>query len=66
MIIKCFRCSKEIDTPNAHNADYIMAEDTKVMEIGEDGTPIEIQKAAIICPDCYKPTDTIIWGVHKK
>jgi len=23
------------------------------------------QKTAIICPDCYKPTDFVIWGVHK-
>ena len=28
MIIPCMRCGKEIDSPNATNADYIMAEDT--------------------------------------
>ncbi|GAI21432.1 unnamed protein product, partial [marine sediment metagenome] len=27
---------------------------------------VEIQKTGIICPACYKPTDTIIWGVHKE
>lgn len=66
MIIPCFRCKKELESPNASNADYIMAEDTKAMELAEDGTPIEIQKTGVICPDCHKATDTIIWGVHKK
>lgn len=66
MIIPCFRCGKEIESPNAANADYILAEDTKTIELAEDGTPVEIQKTGIICLDCYKPTDFIIWGVHKK
>ncbi|MBA7588031.1 hypothetical protein ES708_30079 [subsurface metagenome] len=116
MIIKCFRCSKEIDTPNASNADYIMAEDTKETEtreslaalkhnqatlkkesrkkeimddeydaavvasyeeaernLGEDlvkvivkPIEVEIQKTGIICPECCKPTDFVIWGVHKE
>ena len=66
MKFNCKRCDKEIDTPNQHNADYIIAEDTKVMELAEDGTPVEIQKTGIICPDCYKPDDFVIWGVHKK
>ncbi|MBA7485440.1 hypothetical protein ES707_20986 [subsurface metagenome] len=115
MIIPCFRCGKKIDTPNASNADYIMAEDTKGQEIreslvalkhnqstlekqgnkeevtdeeydaiavasyeeaernlGEDLVKVivklaevEIQKTGIICPGCHKPTDTVIWGVHK-
>ena len=25
----------------------------------------DIQKTGIICPDCYKPTDFVIWGKHK-
>lgn len=53
MKIPCFRCDKEIDTPDASNADYIIAPDTVD------------RKTGIICPDCYKPTDTVIWGVHK-
>jgi len=65
MIIKCFRCGKEIDTPNEVNADYIMAEDT-LETIIEDGLPKDIQKTGIICPKCYRKTDTIIWGVHKR
>jgi len=26
---------------------------------------VPIQKTGIICPDCYKPEDFVIWGVHK-
>lgn len=25
-----------------------------------------IQKTGVVCPDCYRPTDFVIWGVHKK
>lgn len=128
MIIKCFRCGKEIDTPDSSNADYIIADDTvarepremlialkhnqatlakraKMAEINPDGTPKhpdlkiadseydavevpsieasqgigedlvkviaeirekDIQKTGIICPDCYRDTDFVIWGMHKK
>lgn len=136
MRVKCFRCSRELDTPDASNADYIIAEDTKADEsrecfvalkhnektlvkaaqmaetetyLAEDGKTeltrprypdltladseydaievasvaeakedprtvrIEvrslmktIQKTGIVCPDCYKLTDFIIWGMHKK
>ncbi len=137
MIIPCMRCGKELDSPNAANADYVMADDTagrervpKVIrrqktveevraemdaleaekaefeemitayekdgkepgdlsigdirdeleaieeEIAGDIDPIktihlrttevvEVQKTGIICPDCYRDTDMIIWGVHK-
>ena len=66
MIILCFRCGKRLESPNFSNADYVVAEDTKVVELSETGTSVEIQKTGIICPDCYKETDTVIWGVHKK
>ncbi|GAI88477.1 unnamed protein product [marine sediment metagenome] len=56
MIIPCFRCGKELETPNASNADYIMTQDM-IETIIEDGTPKDIQKTGIICPECYKPTD---------
>ena len=136
MIIPCFRCQKQIDTPNASNADYIIAMDTVAKEpretlvalkhnqdtlkkqvrmleteiyllpdgseskrikypnltiadneydrvevpsiqearknISEDLVKViveiqekDIQKTGVVCPDCYKSTDTIIWGVHK-
>lgn len=139
MIIPCFRCSKEIDTPNSSNADYVIALDmiakeprevfialkhnqatrakrekviaeniidtdtgeevppptedfirnqftdseydavevpdiaTAQGQFGEDLIKVvaeikekDIQKTGIVCPDCYKETDFIIWGVHKK
>lgn len=114
MIIKCFRCGKEIDTPDTNNADYIIADDLIVKEPrevlyalkhnkatlakGKERAAIDdseydtieissmehsrnierlvkvvakienrdIQKTGIICPDCYKPTDFVLWGVHKK
>lgn len=41
-------------------------------DIGEDLVKVvaemrekDIQKTGIICPGCYKPTDFVIWGVHK-
>ena len=36
----------------------------KKIEVKNELVPI--QKTGIICPDCYKETDLIIWGVHKK
>ena len=114
MIIECFRCGKELDSPDASNADYIMAADTMAREVREVlvalkhnaatlakealGLPIDgseydaveipnlessgsieglvrvvaefreqdIQKTGVICPDCYKDTDFVIWGVHKE
>lgn len=114
MIIKCFRCSKEIDTPSNSNADYVIAKDMIAKEVREtlialkhnpatlakreEGKQIsdteydaieipnieaskgigkglvkvivemqekDIQKAGVICPNCYRPTDFVIWGVHK-
>lgn len=128
MIIPCYRCGKKIDTPDDHNADYVIASDAVVRESREvfvalkhnqatlekqakiqeknlDGTPKypgltiaddeydevevpsieasksigedlvrvearikdkDIQKTGIICPDCYRDADFVIWGVHKK
>ncbi|MBA7714184.1 hypothetical protein ES703_123201 [subsurface metagenome] len=137
-MIPCYRCGREIDSPDASNADYVIAQDTVVREpvevilalkhnqatlakeakmketvpvydvdglteigrtpkylgltikeseydeveipnvmasrdLGEDLVRVkaeirekDIQKTGIICPSCYKPTDTVIWGVHKK
>lgn len=52
MVIKCHRCGKAINSPDASNADYIMEK-------------IEGEGTHIICPDCYQPDDKVIWGVHK-
>lgn len=137
MRIECFRCHKPIESPDARNADYIMAADTVVIEereilvallhneatlakrdlvedvltnVTKDGQedpptrdlvaqqftddefdevevrdvkdaqeagpllvkvlarlePRSVQKTGIVCPECYKPEDVVIWGVHKK
>jgi hypothetical protein len=73
--MNCFRCNKELVRPDATNADYITAEDTQVMErqesaiLGANGRPltrkVPVIKTAIICPECYRPDDVVIWGVHK-
>ena len=35
MIIKCFRCGVNIDTPDNFNSDYVIANDTIVKELRE-------------------------------
>ncbi len=35
MNIQCFRCHKEINTPDSSNADYVIAEDMIVKEARE-------------------------------
>lgn len=65
MQIPCFRCHKLIESACDTNADYIQAADTIEVVI-ENGEPKDIQKTAIICPECHKPTDSVIWGVHKE
>ena len=27
---------------------------------------VKVQKTGIVCPECYRDTDFVIWGVHKK
>jgi len=58
--MKCLRCDKDLGAAGVHNADYVIAEEFKVIEDGK-----EVQKTAIVCPDCYRETDFIIWGIHK-
>lgn len=38
--------------------------DTKVVMLR--GKLEDVQKTGIICHDCHKPDDEVIWGVHKK
>jgi len=116
MIIKCFRCAKEIDKANEENSDYVIAPDMIAKEnrevlvalkhnsqtlakeaigdkisdseydkievnssseaitlIGEDLVKVivetkekDIQKTGIVCNDCYKIDDFVIWGIHKE
>lgn len=48
MIIPCFRCGKEIDTPNTSNADYIIAQDTIVKEPREVLLALKHNQATLI------------------
>ena len=50
MLIPCDRCGKQLNSPDAGNADYVLT---------KDGT-------AIICVECYRPGDKLIWGYHKE
>jgi len=50
--IPCFEASKHIGSSLAKVVVETVVKD--------------VQKTAIICPRCYKPTDFLIWGVHKK
>lgn len=52
------------EVPNVVTAQKQFGEDlVKVLaEIREK----DVQKTGIICPKCYKLTDFVIWGVHKK
>ncbi|MBA7618330.1 hypothetical protein ES703_25651 [subsurface metagenome] len=47
-----------VETTKAIGEDFVRV----VVEIRDK----DIQKTGIICPECYKPTDTVIWGVHKE
>lgn len=51
------------EIPNVETAKDIGADLVKVVVATIEK---DIQKTGIICPDCYKDTDFIIWGVHKK
>ncbi len=44
----------------------IAASDPGFVRVEEVQQEVVVQKTGIICPDCYKPTDLLIWGVHKK
>lgn len=61
MIIKCYRCGKKIDTPDASNADYIIAEDTftdekvevlEAIQLSEEGK--ELKKAGLAISEEHK------------
>ncbi|GAI85808.1 unnamed protein product, partial [marine sediment metagenome] len=48
MIIKCFRCNKGIDTPNASNADYVTADDMIAKEPGEVLIALKHNQATLV------------------
>ena len=54
MIIPCFRCDKEIDTPNSSNADYVIADDMiarerrdKYVEVPKSQAELDAEEAGL-------------------
>lgn len=54
---------KETFTPIKQVADSLLINNVKRIEVKIED--IDIQKTGVICPDCYLPTDFLIWGIHK-
>lgn len=52
----------EVEVPDVRNAQTISDVVKVIVRIEEK----DIQKTGIICPDCYRDTDFVIWGVHKE
>jgi len=45
-----------------------ITDSSQLVEVAKTKTEYKIktiQKTGVVCPSCYKPTDFIIWGVHK-
>ncbi len=49
---ECVRCGKMLKTPNSSNADYIISREDRNL------------KTLVICPNCYRDNDEVIWGFH--
>lgn len=54
----------EVFTPIKQTTDSLLIPDVKRIEVKIEET--DIQKTGIVCPSCYKKTDTLIWGIHKR
>lgn len=52
-----------VEIPNVETSKIIGEDLAKVVVEERD---VDVQKTGIICPDCFKPTDFVIWGVHKE
>ncbi len=51
-----------VEVPSIEAAKALSEDLVKVVtEINER----DVQKTGIICPECYRSTDFVIWGVHK-
>ena len=44
--------------------DSLLIPDVKRIEVKIEEIPV--QKTGIVCRDCYRVTDVVIWGIHKK
>jgi len=57
------KSGKELFTPIKQTTDSLLIPDVKRIEVKIED--MDIQKTGVVCPDCYKDTDFIIWGIHK-
>ena len=55
---------KESFTPIKQTTDSLLILDVKRIEVKIED--VDVQKTGLVCPDCYKPGDVIIWGIHKR
>jgi len=49
--------------PIKQTTDSLLIPNVKRIEVKIED--INIQKTGIVCLDCYKETDFVIWGIHK-
>jgi len=54
----------ELFTPIKQTTDSLLIPNVKRIEVKIEN--VDIQKTGVVCPDCYKPEDFIIWGIHKR
>lgn len=52
-----------VEVPSMEVATKAIGED--LVKVVVETREKDIQKTGIICPDCHKETDFVIWGVHK-
>ncbi len=54
---------KEVFTPIKQTTDSLLIPNVKRIEVKIED--VDIQKTGVVCPECYKDADFIIWGIHK-
>ena len=54
----------ELFIPIKQTTDSLLIPDVKRIEVKIED--VDVQKTGVVCPECYKETDAIIWGIHKK
>lgn len=55
----------EYDTPEVSNPKSARVFGKDLVKVVATVKDKDIQKTGIICTECHKPTDFLIWGVHK-
>ena len=54
----------ELFTPIKQTTDSLLIPGVKRVEAKIED--VDVQKTGVVCPDCYKETDVLIWGIHKR